>query len=79
MILTLQQDMQRTASTAALRLAGDMVLRRMAATIQADHRTGAESRTVPRPKDPPNVGREPQRHARDTVTHIEFPAALYPN
>jgi hypothetical protein len=31
--------------------------------------TQAEPRTVPRHKDPSNANREPQRHARDTITH----------
>jgi hypothetical protein len=39
-------------------------------TMQVDHRTGAEPRTVPRHKDPSNASRELQRHARDTITHI---------
>jgi hypothetical protein len=55
--------------TATSRLAGDMVSRNMAATMQADHRTGAEPRTVPRHKDPSNASREPQRHACDTIAH----------
>jgi hypothetical protein len=74
MIPTLQQGMQRTASTAAvlqqlLRASLDMVSCDIAATIQADHRTGAEPRAVPRHKDLSNVSREPRRHARDTITH----------
>jgi hypothetical protein len=50
-------------------LPAPQVSRNMAATMQADHRTGAEPRTVLRHKDPSNTNREPRRHARDTITH----------
>jgi hypothetical protein len=53
-----------------------MVSRDMAATMQADHRTGAEPRTVPRHKVPSNANREPQRHARDAIPTPNLPRSL---
>jgi hypothetical protein len=50
-------------------LPAPQVSHNMAATIQTDHRTGAEPRTVLRHKDLSNANREPRRHARDTITH----------